>query len=122
MIALVRRERGNTFGWIGRSQAPYKEWTWKETLHRFGGPNFVRLPDGSWWGAGRSYPGGAKTVLAKMTAGGDYKPVLTFPSGGDTSYPGLVWHDGLLLCGLRSGFVQGHFDLGQINLRLPFVR
>ncbi len=96
MIALVRREGGNTFGWIGRSQAPYKQWTWKETLHRFGGPNFVRLPDGSWWGAGRSYPGGAKTVLAKMTAGGDYKPVLTFPSGGDTSYPGLVWHDGLL--------------------------
>ena len=31
-----------------------------------------------------------------MTADGDYEPVLTFPSGGDTSYPGLVWHDGLL--------------------------
>ena len=42
-------------------------------------------------------PGGAKTVVAKMTADGDYEPVLTFPSGGDTSYPGLVWHDGLLV-------------------------
>ncbi|OQB35591.1 MAG: hypothetical protein BWY09_02248 [Candidatus Hydrogenedentes bacterium ADurb.Bin179] len=25
-----------------------------------------------------------------------YTPVLELPSGGDTSYPGLVWYDGLL--------------------------
>ena len=25
-----------------------------------------------------------------------YEPVLTLPSGGDTSYAGMVWHDGLL--------------------------
>jgi hypothetical protein len=25
-----------------------------------------------------------------------YEPVLTVPSGGDCSYPGLAWHDGLL--------------------------
>jgi hypothetical protein len=93
MVALVRREGGNTFGWIGRSKAPYKEWTWAETKHRFGGPNFIRLPDGSLWAAGRSYPGGAKTVLARMTTTGEYDPALTFPSGGDTSYPGLVWHN-----------------------------
>lgn len=35
------------------------------------------------------------TVLAKMTLTG-YKPVLKLPSGGDTSYPGMVWHQGLL--------------------------
>src|SRR5262245_11444811 len=34
MVAIVRREGGNTNGWIGRSQAPYKEWTWHETKHR----------------------------------------------------------------------------------------
>jgi hypothetical protein len=96
LIALVRREGGNTFGWIGRSRAPYKEWKWAETKHRLGGPNFIRLPDGALWAAGRSYPGGAKTVLARMSADGDYEPALTLPSGGDTSYPGLVWHDGLL--------------------------
>jgi hypothetical protein len=96
MISLVRREGGNTFGWIGRSQAPYTEWSWKETKHRLGGPNFIPLPDGSLWAGSRSYPGGAKTVLARMTADGEYDPVLTLPSGGDTSYPGLVWHEGLL--------------------------
>ncbi len=96
MIALVRREGGNTFGWIGRSKPPYTKWTWKETKHRLGGPNFILLLDGSLWAAGRSYPGGAKTILARMTADGGYEPMLTFPSGGDTSYPGLVWHDGVL--------------------------
>src|SRR5205814_7895654 len=96
MVALVRREGGNGNGWIGRSRAPYKDWSWKETQHRLGGPNFVRLPDGSWWAAGRSYAGGAKTVLAKMTLDGGYEAVLTFPSSGDTSYPGLVWNDGIL--------------------------
>lgn len=96
LVALVRREGGSTFCWIGRSRPPYREWSWKETAHRIGGPNFIRLPDGSLWAAGRSYPGGAKTVLARMTADGGYEPVLTFPSGGDNSYPGLVWHDGQL--------------------------
>jgi hypothetical protein len=95
LMALVRREGGNTFGWIGTSKPPYKEWKWHETKHRFGGPNFLRLPDGSLWAASRSYPGGAKTVIARM--GRDsYEPALTLPSGGDTSYAGLVWHDGLL--------------------------
>src|SRR6187431_187873 len=31
-----------------------------------------------------------------MTADGKYDPALTFPSGGDTSYAGLVWHNGEL--------------------------
>jgi hypothetical protein len=95
MVALVRREAGTRFAWIGTSRAPYTAWTWKETKHAVGGPNFIALPDGTLWAAGRSYPGGAKTVLARMTPDG-YDPVLTLPSGGDTSYPGLVWHDGLL--------------------------
>ncbi len=39
----------------------------------------------------------ATTVLAELNV--DKKtlqPMLTLPSGGDTSYPGLVWHDGQL--------------------------
>ena len=94
MIALARREQGNQKGWIGASKPPYTEWKWHETEHRFGGPNFIAIGDDLWAGS-RSYPGGAKTVLARMSRD-SYEPVLTFPSGGDTSYPGFVWHDGLL--------------------------
>jgi len=95
MTALVRREGGNMLGWIGASRPPYKEWKWHETQHRLGGPNFVQLPDGSFWAASRGYPGGAKTVLAKFGRE-TYEPVLSLPSGGDCSYPGMVCHNGLL--------------------------
>ena len=96
MVALVRREAGNRLAWLGRSRAPYTTWAWRETAHQIGGPNFIRLPDGGLWASGRSYPGGPKTVVARLTLDGAYTPVLTLPSGGDTSYAGMVWHDDLL--------------------------
>ena len=96
MVALVRREAGDRLAWVGRSRAPYTTWTWRATPHQVGGPNFIRLPDGALWASGRSYPGGPKTVVARMTLDGGYEPVLTLPSGGDTSYAGMVWHDGVL--------------------------
>ncbi len=93
MIALLRR---NKTGWIGRSLPPYRSWVWKDTGHRLGGPNFIRLPNGQLWAGSRDYRGDEhRTVLAKMTPT-SYEPVLTLPSGGDTSYPGLVWYEGLL--------------------------
>ena len=104
LVALVRREGGNTMGWIGVSRAPYTKWKWNETSMRLGGPDFIELPSGALWAGTREYLGvlkpegakkGASTVLARMTLE-DLKPVLLLPSGGDTSYPGLVWHDGLL--------------------------
>lgn len=119
MIALVRCEGGNTFGWIGRSRAPFTQWTWKETTHRLGGPNFIRLPDGALWAGGRSYPGGAKTVLARMTRDGGYAPALTFPSGGDTSYPGLVWHNGLLWMSYYSSHEGGKSAIYVAKIKVP---
>ena len=89
MIALVRP------GWIGNSRPPYKRWKFHKMKYRIGGPNFIRLPDGSLWAAGRQYGEKRTTVLARMTRD-SYQPVLTLPSGGDCSYPGLIWHDGLL--------------------------
>ena len=96
MVALVRREAGDRLAWLGRSRAPFTQWTWRPTTHQVGGPNFIRLPDGELWGSGRSYPGGPKTVVASMTLDGGYEPRLTLPSGGDTSYAGMVWHADLL--------------------------
>jgi len=89
MVALTRPQ------WIGTSKAPYTQWKWTKIMS-VGGPNFIRLPDGSLWASARLYgKGGRKTVLAEMTTK-SYKPVLHLPSGGDTSYPGMVWHKDLL--------------------------
>ena len=35
-------------------------------------------------------------MLAELGADGQLKALLNFRSGGDTSYPGLVWYEGLL--------------------------
>lgn len=96
MVALARREIEPRHGWIGTSHPPYTEWQWNEIPYRLGGPNFRILPGGAMWAAGRRHlASGAVTVLARMTTS-SYEPVLTFPSSGDSSYPGLVFHDGLL--------------------------
>lgn len=116
-VALARRELGDQQGWIGVSQAPYHDWKWKPCGHRLGGPNFIQLPDKTMWAGSRSYPGGAKTVLARMTRD-SYEPVLTLPSGGDNSYPGLVWHDGLLWMSYYSSH-EGKTSIYLAKIKLP---
>lgn len=120
MLALVRREAGDAHGWIGSSKPPYKEWQWHDTGHRLGGPNFLRLPDGSLWAVSRSYPGGPKTVLARLSRDA-YEPVLTLPSGGDTSYAGLVWHNGLLWISYYSSH-EGRTSIFLAKVRVPPAR
>ncbi|MCO6456409.1 MAG: exo-alpha-sialidase [Pirellulaceae bacterium] len=96
-LCLLRRDGTPNTAQLGRSSPPYKEWSWQDLGVRVGGPHMLRLPDGRFVVAGRSYDGGAQTRLwwldpqtARLTE------ILTLPSGGDTSYPGLVWHEGQL--------------------------
>jgi len=101
MIALLRRDRTpDNHAWIGASAPPYDKWQWKSTACYFGGPNFLILPNNQMWAAGRimyNTPYGLmeKTVLAEMTLE-ELKSKLVLPSGGDTSYPGLIYHDNFL--------------------------
>ena len=101
--ALVRRDKRDDQPYsavLGVSRGDYTEWQWHDLgpeFNGFGGPNFIQLPSGHWLAAGRMHAGGAHTALCyldvtehKMTK------LLKLPSGGDTSYPGLLWHDGLL--------------------------
>jgi hypothetical protein len=117
MVALVRREAGSAVGWIGTSKPPYKRWTWRETDHRLGGPNFIQVPDGSLWAGSRAYGGKATMVVASMTAD-RYEPVLTLPSGGDNSYPGLVWHEGQLWVSYYSSH-EGKTNVYLAKVKLP---
>ena len=95
-IMLVRREADDLGGWIGTSKPPYSEWKFTQTKVRLGGPDFIELPDGSLVAGSRDHSQGkVKFSLFRMNRD-SLQPVLTLPSGGDCSYPGLVWHDGLL--------------------------
>jgi hypothetical protein len=99
LYCLQRRDgRPINTALLGTSKPPYTEWQWQDLGVYFGGPNFIQVPDGRWIAAGRlTVEGKSKTVVCELDVqGGELKPLLVLPSGGDTSYPGLVWHKNLL--------------------------
>ena len=62
-----------------------------------GGPNLIRLPDGRLVAVVRLYDGKVRTAVCAVDAeAGKLDELLALPSGGDTSYAGLVWHEGML--------------------------
>lgn len=92
MVAMIRRTGSQPSGWIGTARPPYTAWEFRTSDRPFGGPNLVRLPDGSWLAGSRGAgPKGATTELWRLDlASGKFQSLLTLPSGGDTSYPGFV--------------------------------
>jgi len=101
--ALVRRDRrGNdpSSALLGISRPNYKQWQWKDLgsqFNGFGGPNFIQIPGGHWLTSGRMHDGGAHTALCYLDVEkGVMTKLLKLPSGGDTSYPGMVWHNNML--------------------------
>ncbi len=104
---------------LGTSSAPYTEWKWDDLGIRVGGPQSIQLADGRIAVSGRSYPGGAKTKVwildpkaKKLTE------VATLPSGGDTSYPGLVEYDGKLWVSYYSSH-EGKTNIYLAKVSLP---
>lgn len=92
---LLRRDPEN--GVLGRSSPPYREWTWRELDRRIGGPELLRFDDGRLLAAVRLYDERTRTALGWIDAeSGAFREALTLPSGGDTSYPGLVLHEGTI--------------------------
>ncbi|MBN1347660.1 MAG: exo-alpha-sialidase [Phycisphaerae bacterium] len=115
MVALIRP------GYIGHSKPPYRDWKFHKMTQKIGGPNFIRLPNGRLWAAARLYgkDGRKATVLAEMTPD-SYTPVLTLPSGGDNSYPGMVWceAENLLYMSYYSSH-EGKASIYLAKIRLP---
>lgn len=95
--ALCLRRSENNQGLLGISSPPYQDWAWKDLDTTIGGPNFIRLPDGRLVAVVRLYDGERRTSLCRLDPDeGTLTETLALPSGGDTSYAGLVWHDDLL--------------------------
>ncbi len=94
---LLRREAKEANGFLGVAEPPYTRWEWKDLGSRIGGPHLIRIPDGRMIAAVRLYQPKTRTALCWIDPiAGKMTEFLTLPSGGDTSYAGLVWHDGLL--------------------------
>lgn len=119
-LCLLRRDGNPGSGLLGESRPPYTRWEWKDLGIGIGGPHMIRLPDGRLLAAVRLYDGGARTSLCWVDAeGGKLTEALKLPSGGDTSYAGLVWHDGLLWISYYSSH-EGKTSIYLAKLKVPF--
>ena len=118
-LSLVRRDEGTATAQLGRARPPYKDWSWKDLGVRIGGPSMIRVPDGRLVAGVRLYDGRQRTSLCWVDAEeGRLTEFLPLPSSGDTSYPGLVWHDGLLWVSYYSSH-EGGTNVYLAKVRLP---
>ncbi|RLP96574.1 sialidase family protein [Micromonospora sp. CV4] len=96
-ICLLRRDGDAATAQLGRARPPYRDWSWTDLGVQIGGPTLLRLPDGRLLAGLRLLDGEVRTaVCAVDPERGELTELVALPSGGDTSYPGLVWHDDLL--------------------------
>ena len=113
MVALVRREGGDHTACLGSSSAPYTSWTFTPLPEPIGGPNLIGTGDDTWLLAGRRYrPGETRTALFEVGVDTAWSEIVTLPSGGDTSYPGLVFDGRTLLV----SYYSSHEDRTAIYL------
>ena len=118
-LCLLRHETGDKMAQLGTAKPPFKRWAWRNLNYRIGGPNMIQLPDGRILAVTRLYNGGQRTSLswldpdtAKLTE------VLKLPSGGDTSYAGMVLHNGLLWISYYSSH-EGKTSIYLAKVRIP---
>ncbi|GGO28260.1 sialidase family protein [Micromonospora parathelypteridis] len=96
-FCLLRRDGDNASAQLGLARPPYREWRWTDLGVQVGGPALLRLPDGGLLAGVRLLDGVVRTAICAVDPErGELTELVALPSGGDTSYPGLVWHDDLL--------------------------
>ena len=121
-LCLLRRDGDAPSAQLGVSRPPYRAWSWRDLGVRIGGQQMLRLPDDRIVVCGRFYDPQPHTSLAWLDLA-DHRLLefLKLPSGGDTSYPGLVFHDGLLWVSYYSSH-EGKASIYLAKVKLPPLR
>lgn len=118
-LCLLRRDGGDATAKLGGARPPYKEWDWKDLGIRVGGPHLLFLPDGHLVAAVRRYGKKNWTSLNWLDPiAGELREFLALPSGGDTSYAGLYWHENILWVSYYSSHEQ-RTSVYLAKLKLP---
>ncbi len=118
-LCLVRRDGGSGTTLLGRSRPPYRFWQWRDLGKRLTAPNLLRVPDGRIVAAGALDDGAVRTALCWLDEEEPaLKEFLSLPLGGDSSYPGLAWHQGLLWVSYHSSH-EGRPAIYLAKVRLP---
>lgn len=110
-VSLIRRDGNPNSAVIGISHPPYTEWNWKDVKKHAGGPQMIELPNGKLVAAVRLVDTPTRTSLCWVDPkAGTLTEFQKLPSGRDTSYAGMVWHNNLLWVSYYSGH-EGKTDI-----------
>ncbi|MGI8952513.1 MAG: hypothetical protein ACR2FN_13125 [Chitinophagaceae bacterium] len=90
-IAIVRDEEPQNSSHIGISKFPFVNWQWQLFPYYVRGPKLTMLQDGRIFLCAASMVDYNKTYYAILNANNfSIQAIKTFPSGGDTGYPGVI--------------------------------
>ena len=122
-VTLVRRDGPVPNGaLVGIAKGDYSKWTFHELDAFIGGPQIIETPDGLILGAGRLCDNKVRTSVGLLEPeAGKFIELLKLPSGGDTSYPGMIFHDGLLWVSYYSGH-EGKASIYLAKIKINVLR
>ena len=123
MIIIVRITSGSKIGRIAKSHYPYTDWKWKETGLRLGGPNIIPFQN-NWYLIGTrsfNFLNQEKTSVYLYKEGEEIRNIVELPSGGDTSYPGLLVEGNELLVSYYSSH-EGKTSIYLAKIPLSYIR
>ncbi len=92
-LVLLRRD-GEAV--LGEANAPYTDWSWQFLDQAVGGPVLKRVSGGHLFTVVRLYHPARTTACWIDREAGRIREVITLPSGGDSSYAGIVEESGVL--------------------------
>ena len=92
MHTMIRRELDDKVGVMAKSTYPYVDWNFQKMPMRLGGPNFIfDKNQTNIIAATRIHEGtNLSTGIFVKKGSEDFKEIIRLPSGGDTSYAGMV--------------------------------
>ena len=113
---LLRKDPDH--GQLGHSLPPYTHWQWLDIGCRIGGPQAIVTADGKMLAVVRLYNETVRTSLVTLDQStGELTEIMALPSGGDTSYAGMVLQQNKLLISYYSSH-QGRSSIYTALLRI----
>lgn len=113
---LLRKDPDH--GQLGYSLPPYTQWQWLDIGCRIGGPQAIFTASGQILAAVRLYDEKVRTSLVTLNQNtGELTEIIALPSGGDTSYAGMVLQGDKLLISYYSSH-QGRCSIYTALLRI----